>query len=126
MVFPIVTKAEGPNVLQWWIEFWTVQVRCAPRALWTDKEREFTSLSFSKYLANRGILFVPTLPYSPQKNGKAKCLNQTLGDMERAMTTSCQVPHKFWHLAYISAGFIHNRLPNSRCKMSPYKMLFGR
>ncbi|MBW0498958.1 hypothetical protein O181_038673, partial [Austropuccinia psidii MF-1] len=99
MVFPIMTKAEGPNVLQWWIEFWTVQVGCAPRALWTDKEREFTSLSFFKYLANRGILFVPTLPYSPQKSGKAKCLNQTLGDMARAMTTSCQVPHKFWHLA---------------------------
>ncbi|MBW0478871.1 hypothetical protein O181_018586 [Austropuccinia psidii MF-1] len=41
------------------------------------------------------------------------------------MTTLCRVPCKLWHLAYVLAGFIHNCLPNFRCKTSPYEVLCG-
>ncbi|MBW0503141.1 hypothetical protein O181_042856 [Austropuccinia psidii MF-1] len=38
-----------------------------------------------------------------------------------------RMPDRFWHFAYASACFLHNRLPNSRCKdLSPHQVLFGK
>ncbi|MBW0464943.1 hypothetical protein O181_004658 [Austropuccinia psidii MF-1] len=39
-----------------------------------------------------GITFCPSLTYLPQENGKAECLNRTLGDMARAMMVQGQMP----------------------------------
>ncbi|MBW0515272.1 hypothetical protein O181_054987 [Austropuccinia psidii MF-1] len=70
--------------------------------------------------------FVPLLPYSPQENWEAESLNQTLGDMARAMMTQSGMPTRFWHYAYASACYIHNHIPNSHCANSlPYQELFG-
>ncbi|MBW0485569.1 hypothetical protein O181_025284 [Austropuccinia psidii MF-1] len=74
-----------------------------------------------------GVLFVPSLPYSPQENGEAERLNRTLGNMARAMLVEGNMPPHFWQYAYENACFIHNRLPNSCCpESSPYKELYRR
>ncbi|MBW0527044.1 hypothetical protein O181_066759 [Austropuccinia psidii MF-1] len=87
-----------------------------PKALRTNNAWEFTSAAFANSLAKLGVAFYPSLPYFPQENGKVVCLNQTLGDMARAMVTQSRMP----------ASFIHNQIPNSRClKSFPHQELFG-
>ncbi|MBW0527760.1 hypothetical protein O181_067475 [Austropuccinia psidii MF-1] len=92
-----------------------------------DNAREFTSVSFTGALRKMGVLFVPSLPYSPQENREAEQLNRTLSDMARAMLVEGNMPPHFWQYAYSNACFIHNCLPNSRCpESSPYKELYSR
>ncbi|MBW0552823.1 hypothetical protein O181_092538 [Austropuccinia psidii MF-1] len=96
-----------------------------PKALQTNNTREFTLASFTNALAKLGIIFFPSLPYSPQENGKAERLNWTLGDMAQAMTVQSGMPERFWKFAYSLAAFLCNCLPNSRClKSSPHQELF--
>ncbi|MBW0474001.1 hypothetical protein O181_013716 [Austropuccinia psidii MF-1] len=46
--------------------------------------------------------------------------------MAREMMVESQMPDCFWRFAYASACFLHNCLPNSRCKdSSPHQVLFG-
>ncbi|MBW0516085.1 hypothetical protein O181_055800 [Austropuccinia psidii MF-1] len=49
-------------------------------ALWTHNAKESTLASFILSLSKLGIGFFPSLPYSPQENGEAEPLNQTLGN----------------------------------------------
>ncbi|MBW0490248.1 hypothetical protein O181_029963 [Austropuccinia psidii MF-1] len=76
--------------------------------------------------AKLGVVFFPSLPYSPQENGEEERLNRTLEDMARAMVVQSQMHSNFWKLAYASVGFINNRIPNSWYpKSSPHQELFG-
>ena len=44
----------------------------------SDNGGEYISDEFDKYLKKRGILTEPTVPYTPQQNGKAERLNRTI------------------------------------------------
>ncbi|MBW0557876.1 hypothetical protein O181_097591 [Austropuccinia psidii MF-1] len=119
IVYPLKSRSEAPQAIMDCIT--QLQVR-----LCTNNAREFTSSSFANALAKVGVSFVPSLPYSPQENGEAEQLNQTLGDMAHAMMTQSNMPTRFWHYTYTLACYIHNRLLNSCCaNSSPYQELFG-
>ncbi|MBW0589445.1 hypothetical protein O181_129160 [Austropuccinia psidii MF-1] len=113
IVYPLKARSDAPAAVLDAIADLTVQLVTRPKALRTDNTREFTSGSFTAALAKLGIGFYPSLPYSPQENGKAKRLNRTLGDMARAMLTKSSMPPRFWQFSYASACYLHNQLPNS-------------
>ncbi|MBW0528627.1 hypothetical protein O181_068342 [Austropuccinia psidii MF-1] len=120
VVYPLKSISDAPAAVLDAIPHLTVQLETRPKALQTDKVREFTSGSFTAALAKLGIGFYPSLPYSPQENGEAKHLNQTLGDMARAMLTESSMPSRFWKFAYALACYLHNWCPNS----SPHQVLY--
>ncbi|MBW0535400.1 hypothetical protein O181_075115 [Austropuccinia psidii MF-1] len=125
--FPLKSRSKAPDAILETINLLRVQLRVTPKAVRTDNAREFTSVSFTGALRKMGVLFVPSLPYSPQENGEEEQLNKTLSNMARAMLVEGDMPPRFWQYAYVNAGFIHNHLPNSRCpESSPYKELYGR
>ncbi|MBW0473193.1 hypothetical protein O181_012908 [Austropuccinia psidii MF-1] len=121
------SRSDAPAAVLDAITHLTVQLETSPKALKTDNAREFTSGCFTAALTKLGIGFYPSLPYLPQENGEAKCLNQALGDMARAMLTKSGMPSQFWQLAYAIACYLHNRLPNPQCpNSSPHQVLYGR
>ncbi|MBW0481589.1 hypothetical protein O181_021304 [Austropuccinia psidii MF-1] len=127
IVYPLKARSDAPAAVLDAIAHLTVQLGTRPKALQTDNAREFTSSSFTAALAKLGIGFYPSLPYSPQENGKAKRLNQTLGDMARVMLTESGMPSRFWQFSYASACYLHNWLPNRWCpNSSPHQTLYGR
>ncbi|MBW0528987.1 hypothetical protein O181_068702 [Austropuccinia psidii MF-1] len=127
IIYPLKSRLDAPAAVLDAITHFTVQLETSPKVLWTDNAREFTSGSFTTALPKLGIGFYPSLPYFPQENGKAKCLNQTLGDMARAMLTKSSMPSRFWQFAYASACYLHNRLRNQQCpNSSPNQVLYGR
>ncbi|MBW0524225.1 hypothetical protein O181_063940, partial [Austropuccinia psidii MF-1] len=126
VVYPLKAQYDAPDAILDAIRQLQVRLQLTPKALRTDNAKEFTSTSFTSSLAKLGISFFPSLPYFPQENGEAERLNWTLGDMARAMMVESQMPDCFWRFAYASACFLHNRLPNSRCKdSSPHQVPFG-
>ncbi|MBW0469388.1 hypothetical protein O181_009103 [Austropuccinia psidii MF-1] len=115
IVYPLKACYEAPEAILDAIKQLQVQLGATPKVLQTDNVWEFTSTSFTNAIAKLGITFCPSLPYSPQENGEAECLNWMLGDMARAMMIQSHMPECFWQFAYSSAAFIHNRLPNLQC-----------
>ncbi|MBW0537100.1 hypothetical protein O181_076815 [Austropuccinia psidii MF-1] len=103
IIYPLKSRLDTPAAVLDAITHLTVQLETSPKALQTDNTREFTSGSVTTALAKLGIGFYPSLPYLPQENGEAECLNQTLGDMARAMLTKsdAQIPR---HTRYCTDG----------------------
>ncbi|MBW0545558.1 hypothetical protein O181_085273 [Austropuccinia psidii MF-1] len=127
IVYPLKSRLDAPAAVLDAITHLSVQLGTSPKALQTDNAREFVSESFTMALTKRGIGFYPSLPYSPQENGKAEHLNHTLGDMARAMLTKSSMLDRFWQFAYASACYLHNSLPNQWCPdSSPHQVLYGR
>ncbi|MBW0543122.1 hypothetical protein O181_082837 [Austropuccinia psidii MF-1] len=126
IVYPLKSGSEVPEAVLDAIKQLQVCLGKTPKALQTNNVRELTLVSFTNALTKLGITFCPSLPYLPQENGKAERLNQTLGDMARAMMVKSGIPEQFWQFAYPSEAFLHNRRPKSRClNSSPHQEFFG-
>ncbi|KAJ8890551.1 hypothetical protein PR048_010060 [Dryococelus australis] len=66
------------------------------KALQSDNRGEYIGKEFEKHLRDKGILHRKIVPYSPQQNGKAERLNQTLLNMTRSMLFEAVLPKRFW------------------------------
>ena len=51
----------------------------------TDRGGEFTSVEFTAYCMDQGVVHHHTAPYSPQKNSVVERRDQTVVDMARSM-----------------------------------------
>lgn len=85
----------------------------APKFFRCDNAKEFTKGLFVAFLNSIGTTQALTAAYTPEKNGEAEQLNQTLGDVARCMLKQSGILLLMWTFAYKSAVFIHNRLPNA-------------
>ncbi|MBW0533834.1 hypothetical protein O181_073549 [Austropuccinia psidii MF-1] len=126
-VAPMHSCSDVLLYLKDWISLIHVQCHRYPKTICTDNAKEFVSSLFSQFLASKGIILAPSLPYSPSENGEAERLNRTLGDMAQLMLPKSNLPNCFWSYAYLMVAFMHNRIPNSRtCDKSPCECLFNR
>ncbi|MBW0486949.1 hypothetical protein O181_026664 [Austropuccinia psidii MF-1] len=124
-VAPMHSCSDVLLYLKDWVSLIHVQCHRYPKTIRTDNAKEFVSSSFSQFLASKGIVLSPSLPYSSPENGEAERLNRTLGDMARSMLLESKLPNYFWRYAYLMAAFIHNRIPNSRTvDKSPFECFF--
>ncbi|KAE8895964.1 hypothetical protein PF003_g20414 [Phytophthora fragariae] len=51
----------------------------------SDNGREYRGRLFKEYLSKQGIRHEKTVPYTPQRNGLAECMNRSLVEMARCM-----------------------------------------
>ena len=81
------------------------------RVLRTDRDREFTSTSFSKYCDEFGIQRQLTVPYSLQQNGVVERQNQTIVGTARSLLMTVGMLGRFWGEAVMTAVYLLNRSP---------------
>lgn len=62
-----------------------------------------------------------TIPYSPQLNGKAECLNRTLLEKIRALEAS-GLKKEMWGEAAYTAIYLMNISPMKTLDVTPYEM----
>ena len=96
------------------------------KCLHSDNGSEYINNEFSSMLAEKGIERRLTVPYTPQQNGRAERLNQSLLAIARCMMIESGVPHKFWAEAILHANYIKNRTISSAINEVPFVLWNGR
>ena len=93
----------------------------------TNHGGEFTSVEFTAYCADQGVVRHRTAPYSPQQNGMVERWNQTVVDMARSIMKAKGMLARFWGEAVTTAVFIHNHAPTMALTgKTPFKAWYGR
>ena len=77
-------------------------------------------------LIEKGIERRLTIPCTPQQNGRAERLNQSLLAIARCMMIESGMPHKFWTEAILHANYIKNRMLSTAINEIPFVLWNGR
>ena len=93
----------------------------------SDEGGEFMSDGFMKFLEDKGITWQTFAPQTPQQNGTAEHMNQTLIGGAHAMLQHSGLSKGFWAEAMGTATHILNRSPwKGLSWKTPFELLFGR
>lgn len=93
----------------------------------SDNGGEFTSQAFEAQLAADGVKHETTAPYTPQQNGVAERMNQTLVSTATTMLIESGLPPSFWVEAMRCATELVTQRPSAATDgRSPYEVLFKR
>ena len=92
----------------------------------TDNGGEFISKEFKTHPTAEGGRHEFTIPKTPEQNGVAERMNQTLVETARSMLVNANLPHRFWAEAMSTATYLHNRSPTKVvCGMTPHEAWTG-
>ena len=93
----------------------------------SDQGGEYMSIEFINYLEETGIVHETSAPRTPQQNGVAERMNQTLLGGARAMLHHAGMTQGFWSEAINAAVHVLNRAPRKGFDWkTPYELVFGR
>jgi hypothetical protein len=92
----------------------------------TDRDGEYLSGEFRRYLKAHRIVPHLTPSGTPQLNGVSERRNRTLLDMVRSMMIKTELSRSFWGFALKTAVFMLNRVPSKSVEKTPYELWFGR
>jgi hypothetical protein len=104
--------------------FLHTQLDMTVRRVCGDNALEHAPLA--RYLAERGIIWDPTPPYTPQLNGIPEIKNRWLVEPLVAVMTEHQLPKHLWGEVIQGVNYTCNRLWHSKIERTPYEALFGR
>jgi transposase InsO family protein len=92
--------------------------------LYCDNGREYLSGEMREFCKQKGITYHLTVPYTPQQNSVAECMNRTLTEKARAMVHSAGLNKRFWGEAVLTAAYLVNRSPSKAIKTdkTPYEL----
>ena len=82
------------------------------KCLHTDNEVEYTSNNFKSYCSEKGIRHEKTVPSTPQQNGVAERMNNTIVEKVRYMLRMTNMPKSFWCEVVQTTCYLINRSPS--------------
>lgn len=92
-----------------------------------DNGGEYCSGSLKDFCREKGISISYTPPYTPQMNGVAERMNQTIMDKARSLIMQAGMDKMFWEDAVYMAAYITNRTQSYLVKdKTPYELWFDR
>lgn len=112
VVYPMKTKAEVLEKFDRYRRMVENQHGTTVQVLRSDNGGEYVGKEFQQYLIKHGIRRQLTVPGTPQQNGVAERINQTLLDMTRCVLIESGVPKTLWADAITTAAHIRNRCPS--------------
>lgn len=93
----------------------------------TDNGGEYLLRDFGAHLQSCGIVHQTTAPDTPEQNGLAERMNQTLTNRALAMLIDSGLPKTYWSHAFRTASYLIARSPASGIKgQTPFEKLTGR
>ena len=72
----------------------------------SDRGTEQTNKAFQNQLQNNGTILETSAPYTPEQNGLAEHMNQTLATLANTMLEESKLPKSFWADAMSTAAYI--------------------
>ena len=92
------------------------------KAIQSDNGGEFTSKEFINFCNENGIKRRTSNPYTPEQNGVAERMNQTLVECARTMLHAQGMPKTLWGAAINTACYLRNRSYTSTLNQkTPYE-----
>ena len=88
------------------------QIGQSIKVLQTDNEMEFFLNLFQNFSKSEGILRHLTVRHTPQQNGLAERMNQTILEKVRCLLSNASLPKQFWAEAANMLVYLINRLPS--------------
>ncbi|KAJ4723126.1 Retrovirus-related Pol polyprotein from transposon TNT 1-94 [Melia azedarach] len=83
------------------------------KRLRTDNGLEFCWFEFDEFCKNEGIVRHHTVRDTPQQNGVAERMNQTLLEKARCMLSNAELTRRFWAEAVSTMCYLINRGPHT-------------
>ena len=111
VVYLVTAKSEVPEKLQQYESDLARPEGLHVRILRTDGEEVYLSAAMKSHCDSAGIRREVTARYTPEGNGIAERMNQTLVSMTRAMLTHSGLQKEWWGHALLYAAYIRNRCP---------------
>jgi len=126
-VFTMRHKGDAFSRFREWKTLVENQTGKKVKRLRTDNGMEFCSSEFNQFCKEHGIARHHTVRHTPQQNGVAERMNQTLLEKARCMLSNAGLARRFWAEAVTTACFLVNRSPHTGidCK-TPHEMWTGR
>jgi len=120
-------KSETTKIIKDFVTEMEHQHHKSPKAFRTDNGGEYVTKDLKGFFESKGIIHEFTPPYSPESNGVAERLNQTIEEALRAMLErAVTYDKKLWAEAVLTAIYIKNRQPHSALKdLTPYEAFYG-
>lgn len=127
MVYLIKTKDEVFQKFKEFEAYTTAHFSTRISKLRTDNGGEYFGREFTSFCREKGILMVPTAPYTPQQNGVSDRMNRTLMEKVRSMLCVSGAPADLWGEALYVSAYVTNRSPTISLTeaKTPYEMWFG-
>ena len=116
-LYCIKKKSDVFSVFKKWKQEVENQVDVKIKKLRSDNGGEYDSVEFKLFLEENGIIMQRTVPGTPQQNGIAERMNQTLCERARSMRLNSGLPKEFWAEAVSTAAYLINRSPSAPLKM---------
>ena len=122
-VFMMKHKGEAFKKFKEWKTLIENQTGKKIKRLRTDNGLEFCSSEFDEFCRSEGIVRHHTVRHTPQQNGVAERMNQTLLERARCMLFQAGLTRKFWAEAVNTACYLINCGPHTGidCK-TPYEV----
>jgi hypothetical protein len=119
----MASRSEVPDKIMEWVLHLKNACKKTPTYMRCNNAAEYIG-NLKERLAKVGTTLATVSPYHPQQNGEAERYNRTVGDMARTMLHAARLPKIYWSYAYLTAAYIHNRIPNKRVPTSPLEALY--
>ena len=126
-VFPIQYKSQCFSIFKSFKSKVENQLNFKISSLHCDNGGEYTGNEFLSFLESNGIQALFTAPYSPEQNGVAERLNQTLFNTVRCLLNDSPCLSKpMWGELVGTACYLKNRSPTSANSgfCSPFEVLY--
>jgi len=89
----------------------------------SDRGTKYNSHTFNEFYNKHGIIHETTAPYSSEMNGKAERKNRTFIESVVSIMLNSGAASYWWGENLLTVCFVSNRVPKSKNKISPYKVL---
>ena len=130
-------KSEAPNIYRQWRSDIQTYFRQEPGGetftsealeyLRSDNGGEFIGTCFRNQLQSDGAQHETSAPDTPEQNGLAERMNQTLSTLANTMLEESKLPKSFWADAMATAAYVTAQSPaNGINGKTPYEVLFNR
>ena len=119
-------KSEATDLIQNWVALVQNQFDAKVKKFRSDRGGEFLNSELQQFCADHGIKHELTADKSPEQNGKAERMHQTLFNKARCMLLRSGLPPSFWLHALSYAVWVQNRIPTTAVTGIPYSLLTGK
>jgi hypothetical protein len=119
------TKKELPDELKRMILAWETRTGKKVKYIFSDRGGEFIETSLKHWFHEKGIIHHFSVPRTPQQNGLAERVNQTLNNLVRAMLIQYNLYTPLWSFAMAYATKIKNTFYVKRVGMTPHEAFLG-